>query len=269
MSGRVIVLLEKEWIELSRHRTMLATILLPPIIFLLLPFGLALLLPALVGQHAFDDPDLKPAFHALQQQIPENLSLSIKEVFQVLMFRQFLLFFLLIPVVSAMSITAYSIVGEKVSRSLEPLLATPITTAELLWGKCLAAVIPTMVLSWLSFGLYALGIILTTSPIVFQLVINLTALCLIFLLTPAIGVLALSLCLITSSRATDPRSAQQISVVVILPLIGLFVTQLRGVLLLTPTAVVTGVAFLAIIDILILRIGANLFERETILTRWK
>jgi len=61
---------------------------------------------------------------------------------------------LIIPV----NIAAYSVVGEKTTRSLEPLLATPITTAELLIGKNMAAAIPAVLATWAGFLLYLLAL---------------------------------------------------------------------------------------------------------------
>ena len=47
----------------------------------------------------------------------------------------FMFMFMIIPVAIPVTIAAYSIVGEKTTHSLEPLLATPITTSELLVGQ--------------------------------------------------------------------------------------------------------------------------------------
>ncbi len=44
-----------------------------------------------------------------------------------------------------LGIASYSIVGEKVEKSLEPLLATPLTDGEILLGKAISAIIPTLV----------------------------------------------------------------------------------------------------------------------------
>ena len=60
----------------------------------------------------------------------------------------------LVPVTSAMSVAAYSVVGEKQARTLEPLLATPITTFELLAGKVLGALLPAVALSVHLFAIY-------------------------------------------------------------------------------------------------------------------
>ena len=61
------------------------------------------------------------------------------ECVQVYLINQFLLMFMMMPVIIPVTIASYSIVGEKATHSLEPLLATPISTMELLAGKSLAA----------------------------------------------------------------------------------------------------------------------------------
>ena len=67
---------------------------------------------------------------------------------QIYLINEFLLLFMMMPLIIPITIAAYSIVGEKTTRSLEPLLATPITTAELLIGKGLAAAIPAIAATW-------------------------------------------------------------------------------------------------------------------------
>jgi len=48
------------------------------------------------------------------------------------------------------AIASYSLVGEKVEKSLEPLLATPTTEGEILLGKSLTAFIPAIVSTYAS-----------------------------------------------------------------------------------------------------------------------
>ena len=55
-----------------------------------------------------------------------------------------------------MAIATQSVIGEKVARSLEPQLATPLEVPELLAGKTLAAALPAMTATWLVFVLYGL-----------------------------------------------------------------------------------------------------------------
>jgi ABC-2 type transport system permease protein len=54
----------------------------------------------------------------------------------------FSFFYIMLAAMLPITLASYSIVGEKVENSLEPLLATPITDEEFLFGKILAAFIP-------------------------------------------------------------------------------------------------------------------------------
>ena len=267
--GRVGVLLKKEWRELIHRRGLIYSTLVMLTVFLVIPFVVGLVVPAVRGESAFNDPDLERSLSVMLSAEPELAHLNPAALFEIMIFRQFMLFFLIAPVISGLSIAAYSIIGEKVGRSLEPLLATPIRTTELLWGKCLAAAIPTVLVTWFFFALYAIGIHLLLSPEVLSHVFNATALCIVFLIAPMIGILGLSVGIITSSRTTDPRSAQQVSLVVILPLVGIIMSQVFGLFRLTPGLVLAAAGVLALLDFIVLRIGAALFDRETILTRWK
>lgn len=48
----------------------------------------------------------------------------------------------------AKNIATFSIVEEKQTKTLEPLLATPVQTWELLIGKALSGAIPAVIMSW-------------------------------------------------------------------------------------------------------------------------
>jgi len=269
VSDRIGVLIRKEWRELRGRKALLLTAILVPLIILIVSLGAALLLPALEGDKAYNDPEVEKSLSLLIEDSPELMELDTSEALQILMLRHFLLILLIVPVVLGTTITAYSIVGEKISRSLEPLLATPLSTTELLLGKLLASAIPAILISWAVFGIYALAIIMFTPDNVFAHVINLTALGIIFLICPLVALLGLLLVIIASSRFSDPRSAQQVGVVVILPLVGIMMSQMMGLFLLTPILVLIGALILAGIDVFVLKFGVNYFKRETILTRWK
>src|ERR1700734_424629 len=64
------------------------------------------------------------------------------------MLNSFLFFFMIYTGALPASIASYSMVGEKVERSLEPLLATPATDGEILLGKGIAALIPPLLAIW-------------------------------------------------------------------------------------------------------------------------
>jgi len=263
----LLVILQKEWADLRRHHLLLFSMVVPAVIFLILPFALVILIPML-DPSGWNDRSFQRMIELLGRAEPDLRQLDPFVVFSIYIFRQFVIMFLMVPILSALSIATYSIVGEKQNRTLEPLLATPITTTELLWGKSLAAALPATLLTWIAFGLYVLGMRALSPPPVLSRVANPVGLGLIFLIGPLVAILSLGLGVIVSSRAKDPRTAQQIGVILILPLMALFIMQMRGFFLLRFRWIVIGALVLLVLDVIILKIGARLFQRETILTRW-
>jgi ABC-2 type transport system permease protein len=72
-----------------------------------------------------------------------------------------------------------------------------------------------------------------------------------------------------SSRVNDPRTAQQIGAFVILPIAGLFIAQIAGIIELTVPVTLAVAAGLIVVNAGLMWLGIVLFDRETILTRWK
>jgi ABC-2 type transport system permease protein len=188
---------------------------------------------------------------------------------QIFAFRQNAVLMLFIPITTALTIAAQSVIGEKQTRSLEPLLATPVSSFQVLVAKSLSGAIPALGLTWIVFSIYVLGIKLLARPEVLPNVLIPTTWLLICVICPLIAILGLSLGVIVSSRANDPRTAQQIAGLLVLPIIGLFVAQIQGLYFLTLSKVLVTIVVLALIDAAVLKIGVALFDRETILLRWK
>ena len=66
----------------------------------------------------------------------------------------FSFFFVILAAIIPAAISSYSIVGEKVEKSLEPLLATPATDGEILLGKSLASFIPAILAVFLGASIF-------------------------------------------------------------------------------------------------------------------
>jgi hypothetical protein len=74
----------------------------------------------------------------------------------------------------------------------------------------------------------------------------------------------------TSSRVNDPRSAQQLgAVLLIIPVGVLQVAQFIGGVVLTAPILLAIGAVLAAGNLLALRVAISIFDRESILIRWK
>lgn len=267
--ARVRALLRKEWLEILHNRTIVWTFLGLSAIFTLMPLALAFGLPRIAGGEIINDPDTAALSAQLAKVYPAYANLAPLAQFQVFMLRQFVALFLLVPVMGAMSVATYSIIGEKTTRSLEALLAAPVRTLELLAAKTLASAVPATLVTWVAAGFFALIVTWLAGPEVRQLVLDPPSMVLLILGVPLVAIFGLGAGVVVSSRVNDPRSAQQVGALVVLPVVALVIGQATGVFLLSVPMVLTGAAILLIADVVVLAVGLSLFNREAILTRWK
>jgi len=200
---------------------------------------------------------------------PDFAGMSQKELTQAVVLQQFRLLFLILPLMIPSIIAAYSIVGEKTRRTLEPLLATPMYAWELLLGKALAALIPAVAITWVCGAVFVAGMAaVALSPRVFAAIVGPAWLILLLLCSPLLALIAIAVSVAISSRVNDPRTAQQLSGVVVVPILLIFFGQLAGLLVLSPALSLGAAAVLALIAALATWSAARLFEREVILTKW-
>ena len=156
-TDKIKTIIRKEWAEVFKNKMVLFTIIFLPLLFTALP--LIFLFSTRDAGLADMGSELPPQLSALCGK-----DLTGGECFQVYMTSQMMLLFMMMPLIIPVNIAAYSIVGEKTTRSLEPLLATPITTLELVIGKNLASAIPAIAATFMGFGLYGAGAFLCFIP---------------------------------------------------------------------------------------------------------
>jgi ABC-2 type transport system permease protein len=261
---KINTIIKKEWKEVFKNRMVLFSVIFLPLILTAIPLGI------LIGMGN------DAAISATDAEMPEQFSAfcppSLKggECFQVFMISQFMVMFMIVPLAIPATIAAYSIVGEKTNRSLEPLLVTPISTAELLVGKSLAAVIPAVLATFVAFAIFVIGSwIIVANQQLFTALVDARWLLAILVVGPLMAVMAVMVSVMVSSRVNDPRAAEQISMVVILPLLAVFFAQIAGVIIVNAQFVFLSALVLTAIDLVLVYLAVRLFQRETIITRWK
>ena len=168
-----------------------------------------------------------------------------------------------------MSFSTFSVVDEKLSGSLEALLATPVRTSELLLGKAMAGWMPALLVTWVCSGLTLAAVALLGWGHLVSLVVTPTWVVCFFLLAPAIALLAFLLGIIGSSRARDAKSAQNLALLIVLPVLGLIALQLTGVVALGLWGTLAVAGIVALVDCLVLRAAVRLFRREAIVLSWR
>ena len=263
---RIRIIIVKEWLDAFKNRYILLIGILLPLLLTAIPLillgvartvsaeqlGVGNSLPAFLRQN--------PALHNLQQN----------EIFQAALANEFMLLFLILALPLPVAMAAYSVVGEKRDRSLEPLLATPVTIPELLFAKGLASLVPGVLSTWFCFAVYLLvARVLVLSNAVYSAIFNTTWLLAMFVVVPLLTLLSVCLGLMVSSRSNDPRAAEQLNTFVILPILVLFFTQLVGIAVVNTLTIIILAVLIVIVDLILLRLAVRLFQRETILTRWR
>jgi ABC-2 type transport system permease protein len=252
---KVFVILRKEFSEIVQQRVLLFSILLPPLLFAVIP----LIFVQRLGSGS----------KASSLVIPSLGGLTLHEYTQGVVGTAFSNLYMLLPMIVPSIIAAFSIIGEKNTRTLEPVLATPVRRWQLLTGKILSALLPAVIVTWISGGLFIAELAIFTDANVVSHVVTAGWLILFIACTPLLGLIAVAIMTAISSRVNDTRTAQQLSIWGVIPVLGLILGELSGQFELTIFVAVIATSILIPLTILLTWGAAQLFRRETILTRWK
>jgi ABC-2 type transport system permease protein len=265
--SHVTALLRKEWLELRTiWGAWLPGLLTVPVVAL--PFLFAIVLPALFNE-PLEESDFADQLDRVGTVWPAVAHLPPRAAVQAFVFQQFLAAVVLVPVTGAMSLAAHSVIGEKQTRALEPLLATPLTSLELLLAKVLGSLLPSLALEAATVAIY-LGLVgWAADPGVLPALLSWRTAVVILALGPLSTLVGLQLVVLASTTAKDPRSAQQVGVLVVLPLVAILVAPTMSAFWVTGGQLVVASLVLLALWVALLAGSARLFDGERILTRWR
>ena len=210
-----------------------------------LPLGLSVLFSQIIARSSI------PA-----DQLPKTLN-------------AFLFFFMIYTGALPATLASYSMVGEKVERSLEPLLATPASDGEILLGKALAALVPPLLVMWAGMvTLMALCDAYTHATLGYLYFPNWMAAVTVFGLAPLLALMAVGFSVLCSARVSEVRTAQQLGALAAIPGAGLYIGLVSGAFSLDLTSLGVMCGILVIVDTALALAARATFHREEILTRW-
>jgi len=183
----------------------------------------------------------------------------------------FTFLYLVLAGVIPTTIASYSIVGEKVEKSLEPLLATPTTDSEILFGKVISAFLPSItgILGGFAIFMFLMDLV-TRARLGYYFFPNLNSDLVFFLMVPLAVIMSVEWNVFVSSRASDVRVAQQVGGLLMAPFVGIYVA---GELNLIDLGITNNLLYictaLAAADVILFILARAAFHREEILTKWK
>lgn len=233
---RTGAVVRKELTEFRRNRNIVATASVVPLVFLISPTASILS----VGSQTLTG--------ALQVKVETSLFIP-----------------LLVPVFVPALLSGYAVVGERDQGTLEPVLATPVTRAELVIGKATAIFLPAIVLAYLMFGVFVAITQLAASPAAAAAVRHAPQLPAALAFIPLLAAWAIWAGVGISARAADTRVAQQLAILGSLPPVA--VAALMSLRVITPASwlVVTLGAGLLVIDCAACLVVARLFDTERLI----
>lgn len=175
-------------------------------------------------------------------------------------------YFLIIPIMCSGVIGASSFVGEKEHKTMESLLYTPISMEQLLRAKILGVFTPSYIVTLISF--IAFGIIINIGGFIYfgKLIFpDVKWLIIIIWISPAINLLSLIFTVMVSAKSETFQEAQQVSGLLVLPVVLLLVGQMTGVLMLSNLVMVIAGGVLFIIDYILIKRVASKFVPEKLI----
>jgi ABC-type Na+ efflux pump permease subunit len=182
----------------------------------------------------------------------------------------FTFFYIIIAAFLPTAIASYSLVGEKVEKSLEPLLATPTTDGEILLGKSIAAFLPPIAAI---YGCATIFMVLmdevTYSRLGYYYFPNWSVGVVLLLMAPLAAILSIEVSVIISARISDVRAAQQLGALMVLPFAGTYVAGELGLISLDTNNLLIISGILLAVDLFMFYVSRATFRREEILTKWK
>jgi len=169
---------------------------------------------------------------------------------------------LLLPLMFSSIAGADSFVGERERKTLEALLYTPASDGELFLGKVIASVVPALLLTWLSFVVYAI-VVNVAGWYIMQRVWFPTAAWwpLMLWVAPAIATLGMAAAVLISSRVSTFMEAYQLTGTLVIVVLALVIAQATGVLSLSVLVTLLVGAALWAVDAVLVWLSVRLFSR--------
>lgn len=176
--------------------------------------------------------------------------------------------YLLIPLIVSTVIAADSFAGERERGTLEPLLHTSTTDAELMTAKFLASFLPAVVVALGGFVIYSLVANVVAWPYIGRVFFpNRTWLLLAFWVAPALAALGLGIMTMVSSRVRSLQAAHQVGSLLVLPVILLLIAQISGMIFIDARFAVLMGGVIWLTAALLVRFAGQHLRREQLAVR--
>jgi len=257
-------LIKKDLNEMTSSRQVILPMAIVPIVLtILIPLVL------IIGVNFIGNAsDIIKGFGTLLKKLPSEYKAysAAQAVIKIAINYLFPSYFLIIPIMCSGIMGASSFVGEKEHKTMETLLYTPISMEQLLRAKILGVFIPSYIITLLSF--VAFGIIINIGGFIYfggLIFPDVKWLIIILWISPAINLLSLTFTVMVSAKSKTFQDAQQVSGILVLPVVLLLVGQMTGVIMLNNFIMFAAGAVLLIIDYILIKRTSSRFIAEKLI----
>jgi uncharacterized membrane protein SpoIIM required for sporulation len=167
------------------------------------------------------------------------------------------------PISFSLIIALESFVGEKERNSIEPILSMPVSDLELYLGKMLSSLMLPLLASYLGITVFLVMRLSTTPPWIPPLGLTI----LMFLLTTVEALVMVSGAVVISSQTTSVRAANLLASFIIIPMALLIQAESIVMFYAEYDALWWFVAGLLVVNLILVRMGIRIFNREEILSK--
>jgi len=266
---RIWAMIRKDVIEFTKSKYVMSAVIGMPLLFAIL-FPISSVLPiAKLDSAEFETAEFGQFIDNLFSKAIENWD-SLNPQAQTLVMIAYSMFIvvLLLPIIIPAVTASETVVGEKERKTMEAVLASPMSESEIVMGKILSSFLPSVIGTLVA----AIGYIIITDIIVYphigQLLFpDLISMILVFVFSPMVSIISVELMIMISTRVTSVRDAYQLGSLIVLPLIMLVVAEMFGLLFQSTITMIAGIAILAVLIFILFKLTTNIFDRERALVK--
>jgi ABC-type Na+ efflux pump permease subunit len=247
----------------SSKQVILPMTIVPIVLTVLIPLAI-LISVNYIGKDSNMIRQLGPLFKKLPSEYTAYNPAQL--VIKIVINYMFPSYFLIVPIMCSGVIGASSFVGEKEHKTMETLLYTPISMEQLLKAKILGVFIPSYIITLFSFIIF--GIIMNIGGFIYfrgLIFPNIKWLIIILWISPAINLLSLTLTVMVSAKSKTFQEAQQVSGLLVLPVVLVLVGQMTGVLILSNFIMFIAGTVLLILDYILIKGISSKFIPEKLI----
>ncbi len=261
---RIWALVRKDITEFMKSKYVLSAVIGMPLLFAIL-FPFSSIMPiAQIDPAEFETADYGGFIDNLFSKNIDNWS-SLGAQAQTLIIMAYAMFVmvLMLPIIIPAVTASEAIVGEKERKTMEALIASPMSETEIVLGKIISSVLPSSIGTILAAVGYAIITDILLYPFIGRILFpDFLSVIFVLVFSPLFSIISVELMIMISTRVTSVRDAYQLGSLIVLPLIFLIAAEMFSFFFNTYATLAGGLVIMIIIVLALFKLATSVFDRE-------